>query len=117
METQIAMSKANVKFFGEMQFNGHIFHSMNAGTRDKQVELAYKCNNPACNFEKIVHKQYPVNETVEGRVVKHPGQLAEEDDVIKKKMKEHVGSAVMPNSDKVSIPRETYANEKKGNKI
>jgi hypothetical protein len=101
-------NSATVKFFGEMQWSGHSMMSTNVDTHQQAQEFSYRCTNPSCKYEKIAPKQYPVMEQVEGRLTKHPGQLAEPDEIIKKKLKEHVGSAVVPNAEIEELPREVY---------
>lgn len=91
--------KPTVKFFGEMQWQGHSMVSTNRTTNANQTEYAHKCSNPSCNHEAIALKQYPFIDQVEGRIVKHPGELAEVDAIVNQKLKAHVGSAVVPGAE------------------
>ena len=106
--TSISEAKAHVKFFGEFAWQGHSMLSVNKNTQQQQQEFSFKCSNPACNHEKIAQKQYPVQENVEGRIVKNPGQLTEADKIIQKKLKDHVGSAVMDEPVIEDLPTGTY---------
>ena len=104
-EKESDKTKATVKFFGEMTFQGYTFQAHNKDTGQNTTDYAYKCNNPACKgetgtpFEIMVGKQYPSTEIVEGRVARNPQELSQEDRVINAKMKAHVGSSVLPDTE------------------
>ena len=93
-------TKANVKFFGEMVWTGHVFTSTNKDTGENSTEYAFICNNPACKHEKVTRTQYPVVQQVEGRAVRDPSELALPDQAIRDKMtKKHVGSTVLEDAE------------------
>ena len=91
-------SLATIKFFGEMMFQGHTFQSHNKDTGESATDYAYQCSNPACKFEKVTQKQYPFVQNVEGKLARTPQELTTEDKIIAEKMRNHVGSSVVPDA-------------------